>query len=408
MRKSYLFFFGLIAFTALAWGQFNGYASGTYGFQSNPLYSYAMLSDQVKEGYWELNYAASSSKQEFTLGYVGGLMLFNRFVERNYYEQRLSFGYALRYPLRKSIDSTDDAENDEEKFRGNLLELGGKLSARHDKEAHQEFDNLGFDFSGAFAWGVGSGKEVKLVNQVSRRQYVYLAELDNVADVLHLRVTSAVAEGIQLGYFAAAGIKHYTTSQIDTTRVETGNQGNKGKGRGLGNPGKAKQVLANSSTTNTYQISAGAALTWNWQGGGIEAEILYRYNPTTEIRFLAQYANTTLLSEDIYNDFFSYGGPEAKLSIHQALPLGIQLGVRTEMQRKKFLAPALDLDASQTASNRVDVRGILEGTLSRVFPLKNGVTLEISLNGGTSRNQSNDAYNDYSLYYYSASVGIGF
>lgn len=408
MRKSFLFCFGLIAFTALAWGQFNGYASGTYGFQSNPLYSYAMLSDQVKEGYWELNYAASSSKQEFTLGYVGGLMLFNRFVERNYYEQRLSFGYALRYPLRQSIDSADDGENDEEKFRGNLLELGGKLSARHDKQAHQEFDNLGFDLSGAFTWGVGSGKEVKLVNQVSRRQYVYLAELDNVADVMHLRVTSAVAEGIQLGYFAAAGIKHYTTSQIDTTRVETGNQGNKGKGRGLGNSGKAKQVLANSSTTNTYQISAGTALTWNWQGGGMEAEILYRYNPTTEIRFLAQYANTTLLSEDIYNDFFSYGGPEAKLGVHQALPLGIQLGVRTEMQRKKFLAPALDLDASQTASNRVDVRGVLEGTLSRVFPLKNGVTLEISLNGGSSRNQSNDAYNDYSLYYYSASVGIGF
>jgi hypothetical protein len=115
-----------------------------------------------------------------------------------------------------------------------------------------------------------------------------------------------------------------------------------------------------------------------------------------------------MLNGDIYNDFFSYGGPEVKVGSHQALPFGIQLSVRTEMQRKKFLAPALDLDGYQTTANRVDVRGVAEGTLSRVFPLKNGVALELTLSGGASRNQSNDAYNDYSLFYYSGSVGIGF
>jgi hypothetical protein len=408
MHKFFLVFVGSTTLSALAWGQFDGYASGTYGFQSNPLYNYAMLSDQVKEGYWELNYAAPSSGRKFTLGYVGGLVLFNRLAERNYYEHRLTFGYALQYPVRKSIDSAEEGDNDEEKFEGNILELGGKLSARHDKEVCREFDNMGFDLSGAFTWGAGSGKEVKLVNQVSRRRYVYLAELDNVTDVLHLRVTGTVAKGIQSGYFAAVGIKHYTTSQVDTSRVETGNQGSKGQGKGLGNSAKTKLILTNSSTTNTYQISAGVALKWSWEGGGTEGEVLYRYNPTSEVRFLAQHANTTLLNEDIYNDFFSYSGLEAKLGVHQTLAFGVQLGVRTELQRKKFLAPALDLDASQTASNRIDVRGIVEGTLSREFPLKDGVALELSLTGGTSRNQSNDAYNDYSLYYFSVSAGVGF
>jgi hypothetical protein len=220
-----------------------------------------------------------------------------------------------------------------------------------------------------------------------------------------------------IAFFATAGLKHYTTDQVDTSQIETATtaaaQGNRGKGKGGSGSsgqgsGKKKEILINSTTTTTYQVTLGAAATWEWETGTLGADLVYRLNPKSQVRFLAQYANTSLLTQDIYNDSFSYGGPALNLALKQRLPLDLLVTVRTEVQRKKFLAPALDLSGLETSSNRVDLHGHLEGSVSRTFPLNQTLDLEITFSCGTARNQSDDAYNDYALSFFSLGVGIGF
>lgn len=408
---------------AAAQGQVDGYASASYGFHKNPLYNYETASDQVREGYLELTYVRPAPLNQFSLGYSGGLMIFNQLGDRNYYEHRLDLGYSVRFlAVRQNHVSAkrsgdDEEEEGEESFQGDVLDVRLRLGARHDRELFRTFDNIGLEVPLAFTWGAGSGTEFKLENQVGIRRYSFLPELNNVTDAVEGRLSMTLDKRTAIALFATAGLKHYITDQIDTSQIETATtaaaQGNKGKGKGGSGSsgqgsGKKKEILINSTTTTTYQLTLGAAATWKWENGTLGADLLYRFNPKAQVRFLAQYANSSLLTQDIYNDSFSYGGPTLKLALRQRLPFDLLVTVRAEAQRKKFLAPALDLAGLETSSNRVDLHGQLDGTVSRTFPLSEALDLEITFICGTARNQSDDAYNDYALSYCSLGIGIGF
>jgi hypothetical protein len=406
----------LISIAPGALAQFSGYASGTYGYHANPLYNHEAVSDHVTEGYWEMNYARISRTHDIKVGYVGGLMLFNALAERNYYEHQLDVAYAARFgKFSKVRQQGDDDEEDAEAvelFRGNAFDIGGRLSARYDNSVYDQYDNTGLDLSVGFAWGIGSGTEFKLSNHGGSRRYHSLPELNNLTDILTARLSNGTGDSLRLSCFVTAGVKHFTTDRIDTTRVTAGggtfNKGNKGKGKGgSGQSGKTLQILENSGTTDTYQLSAGVSAAWKWSGGNLESQLLYRYNPGSTVRFLVQYANTTVLSQDIYNDFFSYGGPELSAGFRQKLPFSLQLTVKSEAEWRRFLTPALNLDAEETSAHRIDLRGSLEVTLSRSFPIDDAWSFDISVNAGTLRNQSDDAYNDYSLFFCSLGIGIG-
>jgi hypothetical protein len=411
----------LAALSPGAIAQFSGYASGTYGFHTDPLYNYAAISDHVTEGYWEMSFVRPSKVHDFKVGYVGGLMIFHALSDRNYYEHRLDLGYAARYgQFRKGRQQEDDDEEDAEAgelFRGNTLEIGGSLSARYDNVLYDQYDNTGLDLSAGFTWGADSGTEFKLSDQGGIRRYQSLPELNNLTDILTARLSNEIGDSLRLNCFVTAGVKHFTTDRIDTNRVTVGgstiNKGNKGKGKGQsgssggGQTGETTQILENAGTTATIQLSAGVSAAWKWSGGSLESQLLYRYNPGSTVRFLVQYANTTLLSQDIYNDFFSYGGPGLSTSFRQRLPFSLQLTVHSEAEWRRFLTPALNLSAEETSVHRIDLRGAVEVTLSRSFPIDDAWSFEISVNAGAIRNQSNDAYNDYALSFCSISIGIG-
>ena len=422
--KTFAWGMALMAVAQVAEAQLSGYASGSYGYHSDPLYNYATLSDHVTEGYWELGYLRPSKSHDIRVGYVGGLMIFDALAERNYYEHRLDVSYAARYGIFRRIrEQTDDADSDaetEEYFRGNRIDLRGTLSARYDNSAFDEFDNSGLDLSGGFTWGVGSATEFGVSDRGGVRRYTYLPELNNLTDQLTFRVSNGESDSLRLSFFLAAGVKHFTTGSIDTTRVSIGggtfNPGNKGKGKGGaglgggnggGQNGKTVQILENSGTTDTYQLSAGASAAWKWDGGSLESQVLYRYNPGSGVRFLVQYANSTLLSEDIYNDYFSYGGPEVTMAFRQKLPFSLRLALQSDASWRKFLAPALNLEGVESSPHRIDLRGVAELTLSRSFPIDDAWSVDVTLAASAIRNRSSDAYNDYSLFSYSLGIGVG-
>lgn len=418
----------LVGVASAARSEASGYVSATYGFHENPLYNYEKLSDQIRQSYAELHYDHTYDASRFGLSYVGGLMLFNRFSERNYYEHNLRSTYSHAFRPRRPVPGRlpqgasgvaepttpegPGAVPSGEDSSGSFLELGLKLGARHDKTAHRDFDNVGSAAASSYRLAIGRRFHLRASNTLDYRRYVYLAELTNLSDVVTLQAGVTLHPAVTFGVRVSGGLKHYTSSLYDTLRFEDARSyrsvRGKGKGGALLQVPSSKQLLLNADSDNIRQFSMETFLSARWTGGSSDLTCTVRHNPGLPSRYLAQYANTSILSEDIYLDHFAYEGPEAQLRVAQRLPCGVQSIVTVRHQRKRFGAPAVSLVGDQVAINRIDVRSGVEFYVSRYCQLLPGLGMDLAVGGELIRNQSNDVYNDYSHRQVSVSLGIGF
>lgn len=420
--------------------QFSLYGNTGYGYNQNPLYNYQKKPDQIRQSYLELNYLKELDNSSFTFSYVSGLMLFNEFQDRNFYEHNFYTKYNIRFAKVHTIhlsdgkpeseDSTaalqeeaiqddsvqvDQEEESVEDSTDSYLSLAFQAGARHDKEVFREFDNFGTGLTLSYKMMMGDSYSLRLANSAVFRNYNNLSELSNVTDITSLQIANKYNGSFTYGILLTGGFKYYTQSIYDTTKFETKrsfNQKSQGKGK-LGskiNVPSAKQILIQPQANGTSQFAAGLFFGQNWgSSSSLRADFLYRYNPRTQARYLAQYANTSMLSEDIYNDFFSYQGPETKLQLNQSLPFNIQMSIEYLFMHKLFEAPALNLEGVQTDNKkRNDIYNSADLSFSRSFNLFKGFEFNISLTTGIIRNQSNDDYNDFSSYHFSGAIGIGF
>lgn len=418
----------ILIFNSLLYGQLEGYGSVTIGYHNNPLYNYQKLGDQIKQTYLEVKGSKDYTKSALGFSYIGGLMMFNQFEERNFYEHTVATNYQIKIfneKKKENIDTlstdgeegkenqsdADSMQTEEDNPKYNSLTFGLSLGARHDKEIHQEFNNYGLTFTTIYKQEENSNFPFNLENSLSFRNYSYISELSNITDISSFQIGKKQKSGFNYGLKISAGLKYYTQTAYDTTRFEI-IRSFVVKGAGKGKPGSKvysqKQILIQPQSNGSLQLILDISVGHNWTSTTIQTDFLYRYNPRSEIRYLAQYVNTTFLSEDIYNDFFSHEGPEATLKFTQKLPLNIQFKLDSEFQYKKFKAPALSLLGEQLADKRIDLRTSLEITLSRYFELGGGIGFDITLTGGLMRNQSNDDYNDFSSNFISLGIGIGF
>ncbi len=396
--------------------QWGGYLSSTQGYNTNPLYNYDERPDQLNQGYLELKWGAGEEISRVQVMYVGSLMLFNQIGDRTYYEHFLQGDYLHRFPTREWKGQNGEPPSDET-FVGNTLSLRAKFGARHDREAFREYDNVGGTVTGSIKFMSARTSFTLLTNELGFRYYVYVPELSNVLDLLTAKIGGPLGGGIEGSVFAAGGIKHFTTGTFDSTSLfETyttpGNGNGKGKGAGNSSPGQGSQkkggVVVNPSTANAFIIDLGGELGSTWGSGSLLAVARIRVNLSDSARYVAQFANTLGLSEDIYNDFFSYQGPELKLTFRQQLPLRLSLQLSGEMARRTYLAPAFDLAGNALPGNRVDTRFSGEFYLSRYVELTDAVGFDLALSGGALSNRSNDEYNDYTVFTIALGVGIGF
>jgi hypothetical protein len=427
-RKSLMVIALLWTVAAPAPGQFTGYCSATRGYHANPLYNFERIGDQITQTYTELGYTESTPSSMLKVNYVSGLMLFNAFTDRNYYEHTLTgtYGFSLDEPPgispereRAGAEGSEEEET-EERAEANYgesvypaLDLTLKIGARHDKGSFREFDNVGGDAGGAYRMLLGEDVALSVTNTFGYRRYIYLSPLSNITDQLTVEFGIPAGRPLRYGLRSITGLKHFTETIYDTARFETVRTfvlkpAGRGKGGAKIKVPSDKQLLLNPETENIVQLTIGAFGEWKLGGGSLGVEILYRRNPGRPTRYLAQYANTTMLNEDIYNDHFSFEGPDVSVTLRHALPLSIQAIVTTGYQRKLFGAPALNLLGVQSAPNRIDHRTSLEFYLSKYFELTDGLGLDLALSGTVMRNQSNDDYNDYALIQTGISAGVGF
>lgn len=411
----------LLAGVAAGYAQLSGFASASYGYHANPLYNYEEIPDQLRQEYLELQYGHDNPSAQYRITYIGGLMLFNQLTDRNYYEHTLRGGFASalgslppKAPVKDANAEEDEDDSGEEADADSLLsylDIGIRAGARHDKEAYQEFDNLGAGVTAGYRFRIG-GLYARLQNDAGYRGYTNLTELSNITDVLTLQI-GRFAPGVPTyGVEVYGGIKHFTEEVFDTARFEatrTYVEKDPGKGKGgakLVIP-SSKQILIEPTNSTSGQFGTHLFALFPWNGGSFGADLLYRFNIGDGTRYLAQYTNTSILNEDIYNDYFSYDGPAARLVLRQRLPLNIQGIVSLDVTRKVYSAPALNLNGDQTAAHRIDLRTDLELYCSRYVELGGGFGLDVAFSAAAGRNQSNDDYNDYSLTTVAVSVGIG-
>ncbi len=449
--------------------QVAAYASTSYGYDQNPLSNYQKSSDQLQQNHLDLNYVKEYDLSAFVVGYTGGLVFFNHFQERNYLEHSATGRYSHRY-LRNSgkeflpiasaekketsasqavredlTDNENTAESDsapeEDSTRSEMptiteidsssasmdeipadndstdmyLDLGLAASARHDKGLYNEFDNVGADASTSYRFIASDTYFLRLTNSLGFRSYVNIIELSNVTDIVTVEYALRDQKSARYGFLLSGGAKYYTQNQYDTTKFETKRTTTViQKPAGKGKPGgtvleqSTKGILIQPQSNYTTQIVFGVYTKREWTETGLEFRILYRYNPTSNSRYLAQRSIASTLTNDLYNDFFSYQGFEFELRLTQNFPLALHAELSADLQEKKFNVPALTIAGDETGAKRKDARSIIEAVVSRVFELSEGLSVDISLSIDALRNKSNDEYNDFSGNSVSLAVGIGF
>jgi hypothetical protein len=146
----------------------------------------------------------------------------------------------------------------------------------------------------------------------------------------------------------------------------------------------------------------------NWAASSVLGTATYRINSKAATRYLAQSTTASTNSEDIYNDHFAYQGPEVGMQFTQKLPWDVRAVVAAAYQSKKFGAPAYDISGNIVADRRRDRHTIVEFTVTKPFDIGGGLQVELMLECGALRNQSNDNYSDYSTRSIAVALGMGF
>jgi hypothetical protein len=401
----------IILFTVTSHAQLSLYSSASYGYYQNPLYNYQELDDQLKQTYTELSYSKEFDRSKLNLSYISGLVLFNRFEDRNYYEHNLTLTYLLNFKeVNADTDYPEIVSNDT--ISPSLI-LSLKVGGRHDKEIFQDFNNFGTSALAGYKFMISDNYYVELTNTFGYRDYTNITVLSNITDILNLQIGNKFSSTFNYGLNISGGFKYYTESIYDTSKFEversfTIKYTGKGKTGAKIKVPSDKEILISPMENGTSQFVADIFMRTHWEKTALQANILYRYNPNTLVRYLAQYSNTTFLTEDIYNDNFSYEGFEIRSEFSQKLFYDIEIKLDLSFQQKLFGAPALDLVGTKLADQRIDLRTFSELYISRYFNLSDNLGMGIALSSGFVRNQSNDVYNDFSSYYISLSIGFGF
>lgn len=394
-----------------SFAQLSLYSSASYGYYQNPLYNYQELDDQLKQTYTELNYSTAFDHSKLNFSYISGLVLFNRFEDRNYYEHNLTSKYLLEFKDDElSEENTETVSTDSIRP---LLTLAVRVGGRHDKDIFKDFNNFGTSALAGYRFMISDDYYFELTNTFGFRDYSNITVLSNITDILNLQIGNKTNSSFNYGLDLSVGFKYYTESLYDTSKFEvtrsfTTKYTGKGKTGAKITVPSDKDILISPMANGTAQFVADIFMRTNWEKTSLKANLLYRYNPNTLVRYLAQYANTTFLTEDIYNDNFSYEGYEIRSEFIQKLFYDIELKLDLSFQQKLFGAPALDLVGTKLADQRIDLRTFTELYISRYFNLSDNLGMGIALSSGFVRNQSNDLYNNFSSYYISLSIGLGF
>jgi hypothetical protein len=453
----YLFAFGTMPLLA----QTSGFASVGHGYYSNPLYNYQHRGDQIQSGYGELNYLKQDTSSSFETHYAGGLSLFHQQFTRTYYEHSLSSRYVITWKtpnhkkdlkfnpvpvatlpdssdslekknnadhdsvdvkeedsqnLAKTIESdlSNDVENEEDTFE-NVTDTTGKylsskiiFSNRIDRRDYHTYNNWSVSAECLYKLPVFDNYFLRLIEQPLYRSYPYQNDLSHVANSFIVLLNFSFGEVYETGFSLASGVKYYTNAttpepiyNMDSTITRQGG------GRTVTYDSTIVGYLSDSTRTIT-QFVLQYYIAKKWESGNIWAEVVYRINPKQSVRQFLPDSTFSSLTDDLYNEEFSYEGAAATIRLNQTIENFANCLFTVSASQKKYSAEAFDIRGNEKGKKRRDIVWECEMYCSHFFSLSPNFGVETYVDAQYVRNQSNDEYNDFSSWSLSAGLGIGF
>jgi hypothetical protein len=364
------------------------YANISRRYDRNPLYNYQKVGDWLWQSYHELRYLKAFASDVLSVKYTGSMNLFNDLEQRNYYENLLTGKYRFIFGQHES-PITDDASDDSfEKFTS--LNISVSAGARFDKKYYHDYNNFGTTLTASYKNPLNDSLFVFIKNIISSREYGVSSELSNAMELLSAGIAGMFDGNVTYGVSLQGGVKQYyqtlTDSVVDNSTV----------------------VSVVTQPVRTYHSAINFRLLKNWETSSAQFTFAYSTNFNSKARFIRKNIDMPFLNEDMYYDFFSYTGEDARIELQRQIPYNIRMNLSMEFHSLKLYLPAYNLSGIQTAENRHDVVSGLALTFARYFDSGLGFGYEANISGGLLRHKSNDDYNDYSTYFVAAGASIGF
>ncbi len=144
---------------------------------------------------------------------------------------------------------------------------------------------------------------------------------------------------------------------------------------------------------------------------GLSAQLLYRYNFNSEVRYLTAVQSVYTTEDELFDDPYSYKGKEFSVSLTQLFPGGVQ-GTLSYTVTNKFYPGhlALDLDGKAVdGSYRSDKLQYFYTGLEKSFSIGHVFSSQtIFLNFYRVVNRSNDLYYTYRRSLFSAGLTLNY
>ena len=287
------------------------------------------------------------------------------------------------------------------------LALAG--GSQFDKDEATEFgnpavyNNSALEASAALRQPLGIHFGLRPSYTFSYHAYPNVSVISNLQHIVALQLGSDLLGGSWIALTPAYAFKSYTGSStfVDTVsfRVSSGH----GKGFGSGKGGiKVRTFVFASPSVGQVSLS----LVWKQTvspGTEVTAEYTRFGEPSGSARVIPEQLRGAAQDRgaiggftsqsEIFDDHFAFSADASALQLKQALPFGLTITAKEQVQVKTYTAPAMDLADSLTlGAHRNDHRYETDLTLSRPISLGVGKILKPEMEFHYLRNDSNAPY----------------
>jgi len=379
--------------------------------------NYYGQSDMVNIPYASLGYqiAPEESSNQVYFGYNGQFYFFNELSRRDFSVHE--FGIDYNYLFSNSRDR---------------LALGGNVETRVNPA---EYNYYNYTSLGLYAnWKKYLREDLMLLAgyNLAGRQFSEFPEFNYVEHVFALQTSWFLPSRTTIQLSGSLYHKNYTTGiqsldsvyvePVQAEQVQKTAEKMQMRRRGMGggwfmNPnmeiteiivteGSYWYTVQQAEFPSTDQVRLGLTVAQSLaKGTGLSFSYTARLNPHARNRYLSGLGESVLNNEELFDDHYSYNGHEGRLQVRQVLPWQSDLTAAFTLRRRFFSGrPALDEVGMLLPSgeSRLDRAALFELDFTKRIPRSGNRILQgmnFSVSMGAGRNNSNDAYYNYSSLY---------
>jgi hypothetical protein len=395
--------------------------SSTY--DQNIFDTYSSLRDLVTEPAVDISKGWDYDQAYLGVFYSGALVLYKDLPARNYHLHTAMVGWTYHFAPAEEEQNEDEYSPDEDSTGSSettstlqsntppvvhsdsldqFLYTSIIGAMQFNKEAYKQWDNTVAGATITFRQPLGVRVSFRPAYSLTYHAYPSISGLTNFQNSIGVTIGTDVIPKTWVSITASFGYKSYPNNQSGQDTIYVTKPGH-GKGGGT-----TEMVIQYNFTTPSVSqpwltmLGAYKPMT----GTECTAQFSYYLNPSSTARELPKLRNgasaaPTIIQgldidqNELYDDHFSFNGIELNATVHQSLPLMLNLTAGFIFQHKTYTYSAKDLADSSLAINRKDNRSDISLKLERSFSIAKENTINLVGEYHYLRNGSNAPYFDF-------------